>query len=58
MTTCPNFLYSGPDIPWMNPECVGINTLPPRAHLYGYPSETKALNAEPLDSPWHLGLGR
>ena len=56
MTTCPNFLYSGPDIPWMNPECVGINTLPPRAHLYGYPSETKALNAEPLDSPWHLGL--
>lgn len=56
MTTCPNFLYSGPDIPWMNPECVGINTLPPRTHLYGYPSETKALNAEPLDSPWHLGL--
>ena len=56
MTLCPNFLYAGPDIPWMNPECVGINTLPPRTHLYGYPTETKALNAKPLDSPWHLGL--
>ncbi|MCS5660725.1 MAG: beta-galactosidase, partial [Dehalococcoidia bacterium] len=40
----------------MNPECIGINTLPPRTHLYGYPTETKALNAKPLDSPWHLGL--
>ncbi len=56
MTLCPNFLYAGPDIPWMNPECVGINTLPPRTHLYGYPTETKALNAKPLDSPWYLGL--
>ena len=56
MTICPKFLYSGPDVPWMNPQCLGINTLPPRSNLYTYPSEKKALNAEPLDSPWHLLL--
>ena len=56
MTICPKFLYSGPDVPWMNPQCLGINTLPPRSNLYTYPSEKKALNADPLDSPWHLLL--
>ena len=33
MSICPKFLYSGPDIPWMNPQCVGINNLPPRSNL-------------------------
>ena len=56
MNICPKFLYSGPDVPWMNPQCVGINTLPPRSNLYTYPSEKEALKAEPLDSTWHLLL--
>ena len=56
MTICPKFLYSGPDVPWMNPQCLGINTLPPRSNLYTYPSEKEALKAEPLDSTWHLLL--
>ena len=56
MNICPKFLYSGPDVPWMNPQCIGINTLPPRSNFYTYPSEKEALKAEPLDSPWHLLL--
>ena len=46
MNICPKFLYSGPDVPWMNPQSIGINTLPPRSNLYTYPSEKKALNAD------------
>ena len=49
MNICPKFLYSGPDVPWMNPQCIGINTLPPRSNFYTYPSEKEALKAEPLD---------
>ena len=56
MSLCPNFLYAGPDIPWMNPECIGINTLPPRSHLHGFTNEVEAINAKPLDSHWHLNL--
>ena len=56
MSLCPNFLYAGPDIPWMNPECIGINTLPPRTHLHGFTNEVEAINAKPLDSHWHLNL--
>ena len=56
MNICPKFLYSGPDVPWMNPQCIGINTLPPRSNFYTYQSEKEALKAEPLDSPWHLLL--
>lgn len=56
MSLCPNFLYAGPDIPWMNPECIGINTLPPRTHLHGFTNEAEAINAKPLDSHWHLNL--
>ena len=56
MTICPKFLYSGPDVPWMNPQCLGINTLPPRSNLYTYPSEKKAINSDPSDSQWYLLL--
>ena len=56
MTKCPDFLYSGPDIPWMNPQCVGINTLPPRTFSHGYKTEEKALNSEPQDSDWYINL--
>ena len=49
MTICPKFLYSGPDVPWMNPQCLGINTLPSRSNLYTYPSEKKAINSDPSD---------
>ena len=49
MKICPKFLYGGPDIPWMNPQCVGINNLPPRTHLHVYSTEKKAKIAEPRD---------
>ena len=56
MSICPKFLYSGPDIPWMNPQCVGINNLPPRSNFHGFSSEKEAINADPQDSDWFLSL--
>ena len=56
MDICPKFLYGGPDIPWMNPQCVGINTLPPRTNLHIYPTEREAIIAEPRDSDWFFSL--
>ena len=56
MSYCPSFLYSGPDIPWMNPECIGINKLPPRSNLHGYRTKSEAIKAKPANSQWYLNL--
>jgi len=56
MNICPKFLYGGPDIPWMNPLCVGINNLPPRTHLHVYRTEKEAIIAKPRESDWYLSL--
>ena len=56
MNICPKFLYGGPDIPWRNPQCVGINNLPPRTNLHAYPTEKEAIIAEPRESDWFLSL--
>ena len=56
MTSCPEFLHTGPDIPWMNPQCVGINNLSPRSHFHGYQSEKEAMRSDPLNSKWYLSL--
>ena len=39
MKLCPDFLHSGPNVPWINPECIGIANLPPRAHLHSFENE-------------------
>ena len=50
MKLCPDFLHSGPDVPWINPECTGIANLPPRAHLNSFENEAQALDGDPEHS--------
>ena len=56
MKPCPDFLHSGPDIPWINPECTGIANLPQRAHLHSFENEAQALDGDPEHSAYYQPL--
>ena len=56
MKLCPDFLHSGPDVPWINPECTGIANLSPRAHLHSFENEAKALDGDPENSAYYQPL--
>ena len=56
MKLCPDFLHSGPDVPWINPECTGIANLPPRAHLHSFENEANALEGDPENSAYNKPL--
>ena len=56
MKLCPDFLYSGTDVPWINPECTGIANLPPRAHLHSFENEAQALDGDPEHSAYYQPL--
>lgn len=44
--------------PWCDPECVGLNRLPPRATLMPYADEVSARHAPREASPWFRPLNR